>query len=267
MKKNLLLLFFIFLTSCSEKEETKPNPHPLALGFIVENQTHKVIIWINAEPRRVFAPGESGPFPLGIVGKKGSNQVHLTTENTSTDQSEVRGKVIEGSWMEPEKMKTHFTWSSSKQTDTSPDYSFEIDEALMPLKSGLQAISITKEEARNEVLKYFRKSILALENRDLSQIDMEKDKLNNLMKKMVNVDDFYQKVFEIDDYSAQALVEAEDLEVVIGKNTILGYSKKGGHLMKAGPLDRDSATGEVTYTYILQSISLGFNGQEWVSAY
>jgi hypothetical protein len=249
------------LVGCGKKETDI-----LSLGLIVENPSHEVVVWLNGDPVKVFIPGYGGPVPLRMVAQEGENEVWVTVENRSENEAPVVIEIKEGSWFEPEKIKDHFQWETSKSSDKSPAFYFSQDFRLGTDRNELSAISITDEEALKLIQEHYATAEKALKNRNLGLIGFEKDVLNAYMGKVMQIPDFYQQVFEVEDYEYESLCSPGDLEVVVGKTSILGYNRNGGGLFRAGPLSRNSK-GEVVYSFSAESISLGKIDGEWVFIY
>ena len=266
MNRLLYIPIFCFLGACSKDE--KPNtPSLLDTGLIVQNEFHQVIIWINDEPVKVFIPGKSGPIPLLMFGKKGENYVHATIENTSNNPGQASIEIMEGKWDEPESMIHHFSWTSDQPADKSPTHAYHVDEPLLSIKEGLQPISVSQDQAKQLIRDHFEKCITAYQNKEPESLGIKKEALDKMMMASFGVDNFSKKVFEADDYVVRVLATPDDLELIIGERTILGYSKKGEVLLKAGPLDRKTENGEMIFSTSFESISLGFDGEKWVPAY
>ncbi|MEM6884475.1 MAG: hypothetical protein AAF571_05535 [Verrucomicrobiota bacterium] len=249
------------IPGCSKSDEDA-----LSLGLIVENPSHQVIVWLNDDPVKVFVPGQGGPVPLRLMAQAGKNNVRVTVENPSESGELVAIDVMEGSWFEPDQIKNHFHWETSQASDMSPVYQFSQDFRFGSDRSGFSEISLSKDEALNLIREQFTIAEEALRNRDTSLIGLDKQTLNQYMAKIMNVPDFYERVFEVDDYEFETLCSVEDLDVVVGKSLILGYNRNGGGLFRAGPLSRNS-NGKMIYRFGAESISLGLQNGRWIFVY
>jgi mRNA-degrading endonuclease HigB of HigAB toxin-antitoxin module len=256
-----ILTICCLLTGCSKKESDI-----LSLGLLVDNPSHEVVVWLNGDPVKVFTAGYGGPIPLRMVAQSGENNVWVTVENRSEHEDQVVVDIKEGSWFEPEKIKEHYHWETSKSLDKSPSFNFTHGFALGTDRRVLEEISISKEEALTLIKEHYGIAENALKNRDLTLIGFDRDSLNEYMGKIMQIPDFYEQVFEADDYEFERLSSPEDLDVVVGKTSILGYSRNGGGLFRAGPLNRNSQ-GEMVYSFSAKSISLGKIDGEWTFIY
>lgn len=233
------------------------------MGMLVNNPHHKVVVWVNDEPVKVFKAGHGGPVPLRMVAKKGMNRAWVTVEGDGDLTGNVSVEVKEGSWMDPENIEHHFDWNSSKQSDRSPVFEFDQGYELIAETEGLEKLSVTKQEAAELAEQQYAVIEQALKRKDFQLLGISSETINTMMKKVMNTDDFYQKVFEVDDYEYEALCEVEDLDVIVGDKKILIYNSNGGAVFRAGPLNRDSQ-GEMVYSFMVHSISVGQRDGEWV---
>tara|TARA_B110000037_G_C17041031_1_gene473653 strand:+ start:187 stop:954 length:768 start_codon:yes stop_codon:yes gene_type:complete len=249
------------LVGCGKKD-----PELLSLGLLVNNPSHEVVVWLNDEPVKVFTPGFGGPIPLRMVAQKGENKAWVTVENKSENENQVVIEIKEGSWFEPEKIEDHFHWETSNPSGKSPAFNFKQAFNLGTDRSVLSQISITEDEAISLIQQHYAVAEKALKDRELGLIGFEKDTLNDYMGKIMNISDFYQQVFEVEDYEFESLCTSEDLAVVVGRTSILGYNRNGGGLFRAGPLSRNSQ-GEMVYSFSVESISLGKKDGKWVFLY
>ena len=262
MEKLLAILLACTLFGCGKKADD-----PIHMALIVQSEAHEVFVWVNDEPVKVILPGSSGSVPLYWIGEVGENRVWVTTKNESGESSSVRVEIKEGTWAEPDSIVDHFSWGSSDDFDQSPEFTYKQSTRVGADRTSLTPLTIGKDEIRQLVSEQHRTIAKALDTKDLSLVGIDKDEYDKMMLKLVNVEGFYEKVFEIDDYRSRSLLEPSDLGIVVGKRTFLAYPKNGENVFEAGPLDRESEVGGVTYSMIIESISMGHDGSGWVLLY
>ena len=165
--------------------------------------------------------------------------------------------------MEPESIKHHFDWSSGEASDQSLVFEFDQDFELMPRTEGLERLSIGPEEASMIAKEQFAAMEESLKQRDLNIVGLDKEALDMAMKKIMGVDEFYQKVFGVDDYETMVMCSVEDLKMVVGNQRVLIYNANGGPLFRAGPLSRKSQ-GEMIYSFMVESLSMGRKDDKWI---
>jgi len=249
------------LSGCNRNESDL-----LSLGLIVNNPSHKVVVWLNNDPVKVFLPGHGGPIPLRLVAQKGENIVWVTVKNEDDNEDKVIVEIKEGSWLEPDKIKEFLHWETQEASDKSPTFKFSHDAPHTMDRRELDKLTLSENEALTLIKKHHAVMEEALRERSLELIGFDDDFLNKYMGSIMNIPDFYERVFEIEDYEFESLCTADDLAVVVGETSILGYNLNGGNIFRAGPLGR-SSQGEMVYSFSTQSISLGYKNGEWIFLY
>lgn len=258
MIKNLIILMLLAMLfiGCSNE------PKALEIGLITSNRNQKTIVWVNDEPIKVVAPNDEGVVPVVLACKKGENNFWVTTENiTESSDCFTEVKILEGSWDKPNEIKTHFKWESKKAKDKSPIFKYFEKTGYSKNTLDFEDINLSDKEMNAIFQEIITRIETGLNNRNLESCGISKDRLNLIMKHVLDVADFEKQVFQSDSYEVSKSCSIKDLEFVRGKKTILAYNPSGENLFTAGPVPKGD--GKMRHRFVLESLSIAKENGIW----
>lgn len=262
MIKDLIIamLLTVPFVGCSNE------PKALDIGLITSNQNQRTIIWVNDEPVRVIAPNDGGTVPVVLACQKGENKFWVTTENiTESSDCFTEVKILEGTWAKPDEVKTHFKWESKNAKDKSPTFKYFEKTGYNKSTSEFEDINPTDNEMKAIFKEMITRIEAGLNKRNLDLCGISKDRINLLMKSVIDVDDFEALVFHSDSYEVSKTSSIQELEFVRGKKTILAYNPSGENIFKAGPVPKSD--GKMRYSFVLKSLSIAKENGIWKIVY